>query len=118
MADIAYENYRAPQIARSTFRGARGPEQSSPYRDTKSIEEAAMIKGSDVVTWTQFGIFVMVAVAVIGGGFLTLHSDIVDVKSDLKDVRTELHSTRGEVVSAIGETNKRLDALLEQGRRR
>jgi hypothetical protein len=92
-----------------------------------------MPKANDPVTWTQFGIFISAALAILGSAYFLLRSDLTDFKgtthtdlatlttqthTDLTALTTQMHTdfvTLTNQVSAIREqgavTNAKVDGI-------
>jgi multidrug resistance efflux pump len=83
-----------------------------------------MSRSPDAVSWsginTVFAILLTVSVAVVGGGFAWLHSDLGDMKTDVGDTRNSV-TTVTDKVSAIATqvavTNTKLDTINDELRK-
>jgi len=73
-----------------------------------------MAKGTEVVSWTQFGIVGGLLVGAIAIGFAWIHGDLSDLKSEIRDTRKEMTQAIGEVAKQAAATNSRLDLLIEE----
>ena len=76
-----------------------------------------MARASDAVTWTPFGIVLALAVAVVGGAFAWLRSDVSEFRSE---VHTDLQGLTAQVSSIrenSGITNQKLDELIKETQR-
>jgi hypothetical protein len=94
--------------------GASQAAFDNPYQGYKRLEETDMPKSTEVVWWPQFIALIAVMIAVLGGGFAWLHSDMselkgnfVDLTKQISDVRTEVGRTTGKLEIIVQEIQKR-----------
>jgi hypothetical protein len=89
----------------------------NPYRRS-TFEETDMANTTETVSWTQFmvamGLLVTVMIAVIGGGFSWLHSDMGDVKKNLDEITKQVSDVRVDV----GKTGTKLDIITQELQKR
>jgi predicted carbohydrate-binding protein with CBM5 and CBM33 domain len=101
-------------------------------RFIKTSVEARMAKPNDALTWSQFGVMIVLVGGLLGAALFWLKDDLKDLRSDtnneLRSISKQLNDqvTQSAVtnqkletlVEKIDQSNKRLDILVEQGARR
>jgi hypothetical protein len=106
-------------------RGYRERDFGAPPRNIRSGAGGAQIGGEagpntmpaksvETVSWTQFATLVVVLVAVVGGAFAWLHSDIDGLRLNVTDLTKQV----GEIRGSVERTNGKLDIIVQELQKR
>jgi hypothetical protein len=113
MTDMYWEG-AAPLVTGGAIGSAFSP-IANPY--DPSTREKVMARASDAVTWTPFGIVLALAVAVVGGAFAWVRSDLGDFRKEVHDDFQSVVTQISAIREGIGTTNQKLDDLIKETQR-
>jgi hypothetical protein len=97
----------AAPLAGRFDKGAGGASSSLPT-------EGPDMPKTENVSWTQIATLIGLMIAVIGGGFVWLHSDMDGIKSNIVGLTNQVSEIRGEV----GKTTGKLEIVVQELQKR